>query len=97
MKGPNPYILIVIDEFSRYPFAFPCKNLSAKTVIECLTSLFCTFGFPCYIHSDRGASFMSRELKAFLLIRGIASSRTIPYYPQGNGKAESAVKILKCY
>ena len=29
----NKYLLIVIDEFSRFPFVFPCKNTLTTTVI----------------------------------------------------------------
>ena len=93
-KGPlpsntqNKYILTIIDEYSRFPFAYPCKDLTAATVIKCLEDLFFTFGFPLYIHSDRGATFMSDELKKFLITLGIASSRTTPYNPQGNGQVE---------
>ena len=43
---------------------------------------------PSYIHSDRGSSFLSQELKAFLLQHNIASSRTTPYNPEGNGLVE---------
>ena len=93
-KGPlpstdkNQYFLTIIDEYSRFPFVFPCSNLSTATVIQCLSQLFSIFGMPAYIHSDRGAAFMSRELKDFLAGKGIASSRTTSYNPQGNGQAE---------
>lgn len=96
-KGPLPsnsrnrYLLIVVDEFSRFPFAFPCHDLSASTVINKLQFLFTVFGLPSYIHSDRGSSFMSQELKTFLTTNGIATSRTTPYNPQGNGQAEKFV------
>ena len=40
------------------------------------------------IHSDRGASFLSNELKKFLSSKGINTSRTTPYHPQGNGQVE---------
>ena len=93
-KGPlqstnnNKYFLMVVDEFSRYPFVFPCQNLTSSTVINCLSQLFVLFGVPSYIHSDRGASFLSEELRTFLVSRGVASSRTTPYNPRGNGQAE---------
>ncbi|KAG5323337.1 GVQW3 protein, partial [Acromyrmex heyeri] len=51
-----------------------------------LSHLFSVFGIPTYIHSDRGALFMSQELKAFLTSHGIATSRTTPYNPKGNGQ-----------
>ena len=93
-KGPLPsssknrYILTVIDEYSRFPFAFPCSDLTSATVIRCLTQLFCIFGMSGRVHSDRGPSFMSKELKAFLQSKGVATSRTTPYNPQGNGQVE---------
>jgi len=43
---------------------------------------------PAYIHSDRGSSFMSKELRDFLVSKGISCSRTTSYNPQGNGQAE---------
>ena len=63
LEGKNPYLLFVIDEFSRYPFAFPCRDMTTSTVIQCLSQLFCLFGLPLYVHSDRDTSFMSKELK----------------------------------
>nr|XP_026689427.1 uncharacterized protein K02A2.6 isoform X1 [Ciona intestinalis] len=88
VRGRNPYLLIVVDEYSRYPFVFPCKSLSSTVVIECLSQLFCLFGFPAYIHSDRGASFVSKETKEFLFKRNIATSTSTPYHPKGNSQCE---------
>ena len=94
-KGPLPtsptghrYLLTIVDEYSRFPFAYPCSDMSATTIIKHLTELFCLFGLPSYIHSDRGANFMSEELRTFLHSRGVATSRTTPYNPQGNGQIE---------
>ena len=93
-KGPLPsnsknrYLLTVVDEFSRFPFAFPCKDVSANTVNKSLMHLFSIFGMPGFIHSDRGTAFMSKEVKDFLHKKGVATSRTTPYNPQGNGQVE---------
>lgn len=93
-KGPLPtntqnrYILTIIDEYSRFPFAYPCKDVSAGAVIKCLKDLFTTYGVPQYIHSDRGTAFISNELRNYLITNGIACSRTTPYNPQGNGQVE---------
>ena len=69
-QSRNKYILTVIDEFSRFPFALPCSNMTTGTVIQCLVQLFSNFGISAYIHTDRGTSFMSEELKEFLLKNG---------------------------
>ena len=93
-KGPLPtcsrnrFLLTIIDEYSRFPFAFPCQDMTSATVINCLIQVFAIFGMPQYIHSDRGAAFMSNELKTFLHEKGIVTSRTTPYNPRGNGQVE---------
>ena len=73
----------MVDEYSRFPFAFPCADVAAATVIKHLTNLFSVFGNPYFVHSDRGTAFMSEELKGFLHSRGIATSRTTSFNPQG--------------
>ncbi|XP_063222991.1 uncharacterized protein LOC134531237 isoform X1 [Bacillus rossius redtenbacheri] len=93
-KGPLPsntprkYLLTVVDEYSRFPFAIPCNDLSSTTVIQALNQIFTLFGYPSYIHTDRGTSFISRELQSFLHSNGVATSRTTPYNPCGNGQVE---------
>ena len=93
-KGPvpsvtkNKYILTIVDEFSRFPFAYACPDMTSSTVIYCFSQLFAIFGMPNYIHSDQGTSFMSSELREFLTRRGIATSRSTPYNPEGNGQCE---------
>ena len=101
MQSKRPYVLFVVDEFSRFPFAFPCNDMKTETVIKCLSTLFCLFGQPLYVHSDRGASFLSKEFKRFLTERGIASSKSTPYYPTGNSQCErinqTVWKTVPCY
>jgi len=94
-KGPlttshrgNKYRLIVFDEYSRFPFAFACKDTSALSVTNCLALLFSLVGFPSYVHSDCGTAFMSKELKDYLHSRGIATSHSTPYHPTGNSQCE---------
>ena len=90
-KGPlpsnnqNKYILTVSDKFSRIPFDFLCKDVSSKTVIQYLCSLFSIFGRPAYIHSDRRSGFMNVELKTILHQIAIPTSRTTSYNAAGNG------------
>ena len=93
-KGPlpsasrNKYMLSVVDEYTRFPWAIPCPDLKAETVHMSLCNIFSVFGLTGYVHSDRGSSFMSKELTDYLHQRGIATSRTTPYNPQGNGLVE---------
>jgi len=78
-KGPlpltsgNSYLLIAIDEYSRFPFAFPCKDMMTATVIRCLDKLFTLWGTAEIVHSDNGPAIVSGDFKKYLLQRGIAS------------------------
>ena len=65
--GSKPYLLIIVREYSRSPFVFPCSSTSSTTVMDSLNNLFCLFDFPSYLHSDRGASFMSTDFNGELL------------------------------
>ena len=90
----NKYILTIVDEYSRFPFMFPCPDMTAATVIRCLRSLFSMFGLPNAIHSDRGTNFMSQELKDYLTAHSIAQTRTTPYRPECNGQCERYNGVL---
>ena len=88
-KGPLPstsknnYILTVVDEFSRFPWAFPCSNMTSETVINCLNEIYTLCGQSHYVHSDNGPALISKELDQYLLKYGIGHSFTSVYNPQG--------------
>ena len=88
-------MLTIVDEYSRFPFAFRCADTETYTVIKCLCSLFSMFGMAAYIHSDRGSNLViSEELKTFLNSRGIACSKTSRYNRCGNGQVEQYNGII---
>ena len=99
-KGPLPsttknhYFLTIIDEYTRFPFAFPCSDMTPLTVVNCLTQLFSIFGTCAFIRSDRWSAFQSYELKSWLLSHGVATSQTTSYNPRGNGQCEKYNDII---
>ena len=94
VAGPRKYLLVIVDEYSRFPFAYPCNDMTSATVIDRLTKLFCLVGVPEYVHSDRGKSFLSKEVTSFLTRKGIATSRSTPYHPTGNSQCERMNQTL---
>ena len=93
-KGPVPsttnnvYMLTLVDEFSRFPLAFPCKDTSTETIKKCLLQLFSLLGMPNYVQSHRGSSLIADKLHNYLLSYNVARSRSTPYNPYGNGQVE---------
>ena len=82
------YLLVIIDEYSRFPFAFALNTITTDSIISCLRQLFALFGTPSFLHSDRGSQFMSEDFEHYLQKLGISHSRTTPYNPQCNGQTE---------
>ena len=99
-KGPLPsayknyYLVTVTDKYSRFPLAFPCRNMETRTVIRCLNELFTTFGLPSNIHSDRGKCFIFQEFISYLNKREVSTSYTSVYNPQGNGQCKRYKAII---
>ena len=96
-KGPVPfkYLQVIIDEYSRFSFIFPCRDMTTSTVIECLDKLFTLCGTPVFIHSDKRPAFTSNEFTSYLLQRRISSSKSSIYHPSGNGQAERTVQTVR--
>lgn len=80
-KGPlsscsqYKYLLIIVDEFFCFPFAFLCSDMKASSVIACLEHLFSIFGlYICQTTSTAtGTGFLSNKLKTYLGNREIGT------------------------
>ena len=67
LVGPLPYsdgfkyLLICVDQFTRWPEAIPIKDIRAETVADAFFGGWVArFGTPATITKDRGAQFESR-------------------------------------
>ena len=87
-KSGNKYLLTMIDEYSRFPFAYPCRDMTSQTVTHCFNHLFSIFGMPDMVHNDRGTDFLSGETQEYLLSKSISTSKTSRYNPKCNGQVE---------
>ena len=94
-KRGNKYILTVVDEATRYPEAFPLKNIEAKTIADALIQLFSRVGVANTILTDQGSNFTSQLLKDLYQVLGARGCTTSPYRPQSNGRCERFNGTLK--
>ena len=97
----NAYIVVMIDYFTKFPFAYALKEISAETVANVLMDqVICMFGVPNSLHSDQGSNFESNVFQSLCSLVNMATTRTTPYASWSNGETERMNKtlmiMLKC-
>ena len=91
----NATYLIKVDYYSDF-FEFTKRvDQRAETTIHACKEQFARYGVPQIVQSDGGPQFISVEFQAFANNWEFKHSMSSPYHSQSNGKAESAVKIVK--
>ena len=96
-SGPFPsgdYLLIVVDDYSRFPEVEIVKSTSASSVIPKLENIFARQGFPTTVKTDNGPPFTSHEFAEFAESCGFKHRKITPLHPEANGEAERFVKTL---
>ena len=89
-EAGNKYIVCIIDCFSRFVEAIPCKDASAKSAAGALLQVFGRYGAPSEVRSDQGSQFAAAVTQELLEYCGTHSRFTLPYRPQANGMVERA-------
>ena len=88
-------ILVMTDMFTRYAWAIPTRDQTARTTAGALWQhVMQTFGCPMRFHSDQGPNFESHLMAKLCSLYSAAKSRTTPYHPQGNGMCERLNQTL---
>ena len=89
------YLLVVTDDFSRYPEVQILRSTSAKAVIPHLDSIFARQGIPDIVRKDNGPPFNSESFQMFATRLGFTHRRITPEWSKANGKAERLMKTLE--
>lgn len=95
--GPfkKKFYLIVVDSYTKWLEVCETSTTSSLNTIECLRSIFATFGLPKFLVSDNASSFSSQEFSEFLHKNRVIHVTSPPYNPSSNGAAENCVKLVK--
>ncbi|GFR75472.1 transposon Ty3-G Gag-Pol polyprotein [Elysia marginata] len=92
--GPFPtgeHLLIMIDDYSRFPEVEILFSTSAKTVIPNIDQIFARFGTPIVLKKDNGPPFNGIEFAAFAKKLGFHHRKITPLWPEANGEAKRFV------
>ena len=93
-KG-NQYMLTILDPTTRYPEAYPLKNISTKSIVKCLLHLFTSVGIPKIIQSDQGSNFSSKFFQQVVNELNVYHVTSSAYHPQSQGCLERFHQTFK--
>jgi hypothetical protein len=93
LNGDN--YLVIVDYYSKYPVVHLLENMTSTAIINKCKETFSMFGIPTEVRMDNARNFTSMEFIEFAEEYGFTQVTSSPYYPQSNGQAEAAVKIVK--
>ncbi len=89
--GPFPcgdYLLVVTDEYSRYPEVEIPWSLSARATIPKLDKIFSTQGIPLEVKTSNGPPFQSSEFANFAANLGFRHRKIMPLWPEAIAEAD---------
>ncbi|XP_053866169.1 uncharacterized protein LOC128826738 isoform X1 [Malaclemys terrapin pileata] len=90
------YLLVLVNQFSGWPEAFPCRNNTAKTVaLKLVKEIIPRFGLPQWMESDNGTHFTSQVVQKISSALQIPCKLHTPWRPQASGVVERTNQTLK--
>ncbi len=85
----NKYILVVVDQFTKWVEAYAIPDQLAETVACKIVYEFTSrMGLPLDLHSDRGSNYTSKLFSEVCRILEVNRTLSSPYHPSSNGMVE---------
>lgn len=87
-------LLVVMDEFSRFPVVAQVKTTASEYVIPQLDMIFSLLGIPSVLKTDNGPPFNGIKFKEYSQYMVFKHRKITPLAPSANGQAEVFMKSL---
>jgi transposase InsO family protein len=88
----NEYIVVIIDNFSRYVELYCVPNTEARPAASCLLQWVGRYGVPSQLGSDNGPQFINAIIAEFLDMIGTEHDHILAYSKEENALVERANK-----
>jgi len=93
----NCYIIVIIDNFSRFIELYPVPNASAEHATHALVSHIGRYGAPDHLYSDGGKQYANHIIAELVKLLGTTHVVTTAYSHEENGLVERANKEVMRY
>ena len=91
----NQYKVVFINYLTKWVEVFPTKDQTALSIARLLVEeVISHHGVPRELLSDRGAAFLSSQMKGVYQLMGLKKVNTTAYHPQGDGLVERFNRTL---
>lgn len=90
----NQYLLVVIDNLTKYVQLYPCRSTNTAAVLRSMEKFCAERGIPDRIISDRGTCFTAHAFEAFCQKNGIRHTLNSTRHPQANGQVERTNRTI---
>ena len=94
-KGYKIFLLVAIDQFSKFPSVLISKTTGAKKVTKFLDSYIRIHGLPHSIRTDHGSWFKNSLVQEFCSSRGIKHILSPVGDHRGSGLVERSIQTIK--
>lgn len=89
------YVLLCVDGHTRCTEAFPLKTMDSREIAGILyAEIFCRYGNPSILVSDRVQHFQSKLVSALCEIFDITRHKTSSYHPQTNSACKRQNSVI---
>ena len=92
-KGSMSYMLFCLDAYSQFVYALPMRDKTSSSILQALSCLFATTGWPEAIYLDNETSFQ-RAGKQLVKIAPVKVLYSVPYC-QFQNWSENSIKSFK--
>ena len=82
------YLIVIIDDYSRFPIVEIVYSTSARVVIPVLDKTFSIFGILDELKTDNGLPFQGSKFANFAKHMGFKHRKVTPLWPWANGECE---------
>lgn len=89
------WVLVIVDIFSKYTYAFPLYQKTGKEIKASLEYLFFSGDIPQRIQHDNEKTFKSTDVRELFKSMNIEQIVNDSYSPQTNGFVENKIKFIK--
>ena len=89
------YIIVILDCFTRYPYALPLRSKTAEHVAEALIGgVFSHTSCPVTVHSDTDPALTGEAMTLVWKLLGIRKTQIAYRNPEGNAPVERFMRYL---